>query len=845
MVLKDRFWLLLCVLFLDAFIFAYPVFAEIKVFPIEVEEVQGRDQSQEQVEAFALQKAKRLAVEEAGTYISSLTVVQNYVLAKDEVTALASGVLQSQVLGVPSIVIKAGIVHVTVKAKITVDTAVLDKQIEAFMKDKGALKERDDALKKLRELEDKLSNLKSTEIKRLEELNIQALALERDRDRQRLIREEQSLKAKGELSRAEAERFAKERETQERISRTLVEQEKAKREEATALAAEQDRVKRAQLENEQRWNELSRKTKLSQESWVAIDDSLSLKQAMEEVTGLKQEIANLKGRLDFQYNENTKNLTAAYTQQRTLTTAKLPPAPAPKDAFETTTSYNQRISAYERQVREAEMEKGEAVKQLKEEENLKLTQAKLAYLGQQIRVLAPFIERLQDLQASKFTLPKGGVVTVDLGEPDADNDRFPVRLQYSGKSWLKYWNYTDVNLAKDFYRTRTYLKAEGLFQIEEAAIRSPKLTAVRVTHPGTKETREFDLEKPSVFTEIAHFTKFQQEEAMAKDASEKAEKAEALKQERIKEDARKRAILYSRTNVIKTDGRFNAYDNGTVVDTQTNLMWAAKDNEVDITWQDANRYCENYRGGGYTDWRMPTQDELAELYDAKVKPYKSECRPLFYTMDIHLTELIRLSCPLVWASETRRNNTGGSEAAAFFFYGGARTWWGLVYGGGDKRAIPVRSGKTTQVIAERGQLEKLSEAIERGETAVLKVKCNYASPGYVFLRDGVLTLSKTGIKLSLPVGKVDYGFTVTSDKILEVTQQSQHIHIRIAERTYDRKWKEVKRDYDLYNSSAVPVDVGRDGRILSHRTSNIVCDGCDDTMSVLYALLEKVRAGSK
>ncbi|MDO9211784.1 MAG: hypothetical protein Q7V48_13715, partial [Deltaproteobacteria bacterium] len=113
MVKKDRFRLLLCVFFLSAFIFVYPAFAEIKVFEKEVEEVVGRDQSQEQVEAFALQKAKRLAVEEAGTYISSLTVVQNYVLAKDEVTALASGVLQSQVLGVPSIVIKEGVVHVT------------------------------------------------------------------------------------------------------------------------------------------------------------------------------------------------------------------------------------------------------------------------------------------------------------------------------------------------------------------------------------------------------------------------------------------------------------------------------------------------------------------------------------------------------------------------------------------------------------------------------------------------------------------------------------------------------------------------------------------------------------
>ena len=64
------------------------------------------------------------------------------------------------------------------------------------------------------------------------------------------------------------------------------------------------------------------------------------------------------------------------------------------------------------------------------------------------------------------------------------------------------------------------------------------------------------------------------------------------------------------------DGRFIAYDNGTVLDTKTNLMWAAKDNGSDINWADAKSYCENYRGGGYTDWRMPTTDELAGLYDA-------------------------------------------------------------------------------------------------------------------------------------------------------------------------------------------------------------------------------------
>ena len=657
---KNHIWILTIVLY---FLLVVSSFAEIKVFEQEVEEAVSRGQSQEQVEAFALQKAKRLAVEEAGTYISSLTVVQNYQLQKDEVTALASGVVRAKLVGGTAVRLdNNNVVHVKVKARIEVDTNVLDRQIQEIMKEKGTLKKLEEEQRKVRELEEKLANLKSSEVKRLEELNAQALALERDRDRQRLFREEQSLKARGELSRAEADRIAKEREMQDRINRTLAEQEKAKREEAATLAEEQDRVKRAQLENEQRWNDLARKAQLTQEQWVVIDDSLSLRQAVTEVNDLKREISNLKGRLDYQYGDNTRNLKAAYAQQRTLTTTKLPPKQATKDAFETTAAYNERISTYERQVKEAELEKGEAVENLKKEETLKLAEAKVAYLGQQIRVLTPFIKRLQDLQDRKFTLPEGGAMTVDLGEPDADNSRFPIRLQHGGKSWSKYWNYTDINIAKDFYRTRTYLKAEGLFQIEEAAQLSPKLTAARVTHPGTKETREFGLERPRILTEIDQFTKFQQEEVMAKKASKEAAKILTLKE-------------------IRKDGRFIAYDDGTVLDTRTNLMWAAKDNGQNINWANARSYCENYRGGGYMDWRMPKQDEFAGLYD-ETKTYRTACGG-----DVHLTELIRLTCYWAWASETR-----GSDAVYFNFNLGGRDWYPQSLGI-YVRALPVRSGK--------------------------------------------------------------------------------------------------------------------------------------------------------
>jgi len=133
------------------------------------------------------------------------------------------------------------------------------------------------------------------------------------------------------------------------------------------------------------------------------------------------------------------------------------------------------------------------------------------------------------------------------------------------------------------------------------------------------------------------------------------------------------------------DDRFIAYDNGTALDTKTNLMWAAKDNGRDIEWQDAKFYCENYHGGGYKDWRMPTLDELEGVYD------KRKARPAACSdhNGIHIaTELIDVTCLCLWASET---NSSTDEAAIFDFGPGIRSAFNSQQV--LCRALPVRSGK--------------------------------------------------------------------------------------------------------------------------------------------------------
>ena len=76
-------------------------------------------------------------------------------------------------------------------------------------------------------------------------------------------------------------------------------------------------------------------------------------------------------------------------------------------------------------------------------------------------------------------------------------------------------------------------------------------------------------------------------------------------------------------NLLFAGGRFlllTAYGKDYYKDSQTNLFWTGEC-EADKTWQQALIYCEELDYAGFTDWRLPNMNELANLINPnKYKP---------------------------------------------------------------------------------------------------------------------------------------------------------------------------------------------------------------------------------
>ena len=614
---------------------------KIRVFEKGVLEPVGRNQSQEAVEAFALEKAKRLALEEAGTYISTLTVVEQGRMTRDQIIALTAGIVRTEIIGVPEPSVRSDVVYIRVKARIKVDLSVLEKKVQALMTNRAHIKQLEAEQEKVRKLEKELASVKRTDERRLKELKQRSNALELQREKRRLFLEEKRLKAKGDIEKVTIGLLKQEKERLKRFEKLIEAQEKARKEEFEAIAREQDRIRIAHLENERYIKELMRKAELAMANWLSLDDTHA-SQALDEAKHMRREISSINKRFDFQLKTAENKLMEAYARQISATRPILPPDPKPRDMFETTDEYSGRLAEHGNKVAFAKTHHQHKAIILEKERDLELAQFRLAVSKQWSETLDPFSQRLRELQSKKYVLPDEKV-HVELGRPEADHFHFPLYLEYNNNKWKAYLEYKDRNKAKAFWETRKHIMAQGLFQLGD--IRGElgfHFVDAEVIHPGTGQRKRYALRaEPKRFRELAETTEIKKEIARLKiEVEEKKLKVinseidrfthvaaspfgrdmkETVWKSMIAKYPESKGTLFDdicgfklKIGAVSRDGRYIACHEGVVRDTLNGIEWVAGP-DGPTTYDEARKWVAALAvaGGG---WRMPSREELKTLY---------------------------------------------------------------------------------------------------------------------------------------------------------------------------------------------------------------------------------------
>ncbi len=139
--------------FVIFFIFFVPnIFhAEIKTYTHTVKQAFGGSQSPDDARVAAISKAKREVLEKAGTYLETLTIIKSHMVEKDEITALAAGILNTVVVSEKRYATDDAY-GIIVTVKVDIDSSIFEERIKNFLQDQTLLKKYSDIQKRENQL---------------------------------------------------------------------------------------------------------------------------------------------------------------------------------------------------------------------------------------------------------------------------------------------------------------------------------------------------------------------------------------------------------------------------------------------------------------------------------------------------------------------------------------------------------------------------------------------------------------------------------------------------------------------------------------------------------------------
>lgn len=115
-------------------------FGEIKTITHSVKQVFGGSQSPDDARAAGMARAKREALEMAGTYIRSTTVVKNAQVETDEILAIAAGILKTKIVSERNYTTGEAF-GIEITMRVDVDTGILEDNVKRVLAEKSYLEQ--------------------------------------------------------------------------------------------------------------------------------------------------------------------------------------------------------------------------------------------------------------------------------------------------------------------------------------------------------------------------------------------------------------------------------------------------------------------------------------------------------------------------------------------------------------------------------------------------------------------------------------------------------------------------------------------------------------------------------
>ena len=486
-------------------------FGEIKKITKTEKVVVPHNQSVEQVLDYTSEKLARIAAEEAGVAISSNTTLVDGKISKDEIKMQTSAIAQKETKLLKQETIN-GITYITVQVTASVDSAELDAFLRQLMQNEALKKELEQERKAKLALEKKLKKASKEEYDSTLSKEAENIA-KVQKARQKQLEVEMA-NAKQQFMEAERRQKQEELEAMQELERIEKEYKAQDAALQKKIAAEKNAEAKAEMEHQALLAELAQNALINDKKLDTMSSD-TIEIIAIDASSVRVNFAALIKEYKSAMDANEKKLHSLHLSQLEILKKQVYTVEKPvKGEWESSQEYNARLSEYNKNKREYELNNKQKIADAEKSYKEKIEKSKTETTKSLIKALTPLYERLVKYSEGRYATSNTAKAVISFGERDIDNIQLPIKIKYRGNEYNFIYQFESIGEFRVMYETRASFKATPLFAAEAKGTNKAMayLKGFNVVHLGNNKEKFFEVNDGyNIFPEIIEYRNMQDE----------------------------------------------------------------------------------------------------------------------------------------------------------------------------------------------------------------------------------------------------------------------------------------------------------------------------------------------